>query len=93
MKVLDINRTRYERTQVKASQAKFGYCKFSYQDAQKYVSLILKDKLRRKEDPNIGAFLSLGVRNGRKVDCFRTAAHFTPKPTLLTHLKLNINFI
>ena len=66
-------RNSYLTSQLKASTEKFSYCKVSYTDAVKYVTLTNADKSSRKELPEFGPILCLGVRNGREVDLFRIA--------------------
>lgn len=68
------SRTAYEQVQIGASSRKLHYCKFSFEDASKYVSIVRTDRIRRAESPRIGRVLCLGVRNGREVDCFRIAS-------------------
>jgi hypothetical protein len=77
MEVLKLtDRKKYFSTQIKASDAKFRYCKFSFSDAKKYLDIIKNHKHfcdQKKEA--LGPILSLGVRNGREVDLFRIFAH------------------
>jgi hypothetical protein len=77
-------RDAYEATQLRASTSKFTYCKFSYEDAVRYVEIVSGDKRRRGEPPAIGSTVCLGVRNGREVDCFRVARSGSPIVRWLT---------
>ena len=67
------SRESYERVQIAASSEKMAYCKFSYDDAAKYLEIVRQDKGRRREPPDCGPIVALGVRSGREVDCFRIA--------------------
>ena len=72
MEVLQIgDKDGYKKTQIEASQEKFEYCKFSFVDAEKYLDIINKYQKYRQINEELGPILSLGVRNGREVNCFR----------------------
>jgi hypothetical protein len=70
MKLFDTGQTReqYLATQIQRSEAKFGYCKVSAHDVQRYAAILQ----RRNAGADLGPVLCLGTRNGREVDLFRT---------------------
>ncbi|MBF0353696.1 MAG: hypothetical protein HQL43_00460 [Alphaproteobacteria bacterium] len=74
MKYLKIDDAEmYHKLQIQACRKKVNYCKFSYSDAEKYILAIADHKKKSGNNDSIGPILCLGVRNGREIDCFRTA--------------------
>jgi hypothetical protein len=73
MKVFEGRQTRreYVDTQIARSRSKFRYCKVSIHDVLRYRVVLLRDRVVRKEEGNLGPVLCLGTRSGREIDLFR----------------------
>jgi Methyltransferase domain len=65
-----LSRAEYLTTQITRSQRKFGFCKVSALDVDRYHHIVLADATRRGAR-FAGPILCLGTRNGREIDLFR----------------------
>lgn len=65
-----LTRAEYLTTQITRSQTKFGFCKVSARDVDRYRDIVLADAARRRT-AFTGPVLCLGTRNGREIDLFR----------------------